>query len=195
MADMTLEETLCATAELTGTNMTPAGARLLAADLAKYPEAQVIGALRRCRMELRGRLTVEAIVMRLDDGRPTADEAWSIWPHTEGPSAILNNEIAESMETARFLLDEGDKVGARLAFRDAYNKRIQQGRDTGEPPQWFVSLGHNKQERHDVVLQAVKLGRISQDQAQAMLPAEYHPKVLEMIRREMRGSLVLENLS
>lgn len=108
-----------------------------------------------------------------------------MYPRDEDSSALLNNEISESMENARTLLNDGDKVGSRLAFRDAYNKRIQQARQVGELPQWFVSMGRDKVSRNDVILEAVKKGRISAERASMMLPTEYHERVLSFVRSEM----------
>ena len=72
MPSKALLQAIAVTAELTGTQLSEGAARVLAADVAPYPEKQVMGALVRCRKELRGRLTVADIIARLDDGRPGA---------------------------------------------------------------------------------------------------------------------------
>ena len=78
-----LLQALAVTAELTGTELSEPAARVMANDLAAYPVQQVLGALTRCRRELKGRLTVAAILERLDDGRPGPNEAWAMIPQDE----------------------------------------------------------------------------------------------------------------
>ena len=69
------------TAELaTQAKLSTAAAELLAQDLADLPREQVLAALRRCRRDGLKRLTVAAVISRLDDGRPAPDEAWTMLP-------------------------------------------------------------------------------------------------------------------
>lgn len=178
-------EALAVTAEVCDRPMSPAAAMVMADDLSKFNESHVLGALKRCRLELTGKLTTAAIIQRLDDGRPTADEAWAMYPHDEDSSAILNNEISESMQDARHLLEE-DRVAARMAFKDTYNKRIQESRQNGIAPVWFASLGIDRAARNDAILDGIAKGRLTREQGQAMLPQEFHPKVLELIRTAIR---------
>jgi hypothetical protein len=69
-ASSRLSEAVAVTLELTGTTLSEVAARMMADDLARYPEQQVMGALTRCRRELKGRLTIADVISRLDDGRP-----------------------------------------------------------------------------------------------------------------------------
>lgn len=50
----------------------------------------------------------------------------------------------------------GDVTGARMAFRDAYNRIIS----TASNPSWFVSSGFDAVRRVDVVQKAISLGRL-----------------------------------
>ena len=59
-------EAIAVTAELTGTQFTKAGARVFAQDLAAYPEPLVLAALRRCRREVKGKLSLQDVIGRLD---------------------------------------------------------------------------------------------------------------------------------
>lgn len=105
------------------------------------------------------------------DGRPTADEAWAIYPRNEADSAVINDEITTAIQSVQYLLDEGDTIAARMAFKDAYNRIIQQARDAGIKPRWFASLGHSEEGRTKALNEAVRLNRISKDYAQSLLPA------------------------
>jgi hypothetical protein len=148
---------LRATAELTGTQLSEVAASMLLEELSHYEAQQVAVALRRCLKEVRGRLTLADILQRIPDGRPGADEAYALLPWDEADSALLNTEIAEAMAIAKPLYDAGDKVGARLAFREAYNARVLEARELGAGPKWFPSFGTDAAGRHAVEAQAKRL--------------------------------------
>ena len=65
-----LLKAIAVTAELTDTDLSESAARVMAEDLAVFPENQVLGALVKCRRELKGRLRIGDVIDRLDDGRP-----------------------------------------------------------------------------------------------------------------------------
>lgn len=165
-----LIQAVAVTAELCGRTFTPAAAAVFVDDLARYPEAQVLGALRRCRREVRGLLTVQDVVSRLDDGRPGAEEAWAMIPQDEAGSTVWTEEMAAAFGVARHLLAEGDRIGARMAFRESYGRLVAQARDDGKPVRWSPSLGHDPGGREAVLQEAVRLGRLSIAHAVELLP-------------------------
>jgi hypothetical protein len=152
--------------------MSEAAAKVMCADLAAYPEEQIMAALTRCRKELQGKLTLQAIITRLGDGRPSSDEAWAMLPKDEATSAVLTQETLAAMNPAMQLYHEGDEVGARMAFRETYNREVQQSRDKGVPVCWIPSLGFDKRGRDSVIAEALELGRISFGQAKAIIGEE-----------------------
>src|ERR1043165_278765 len=117
-----LLKAIAVTAELTGTTMSEAAASVMAEDLTRYPENQVLVALTRCRRELRGRLTIADVIQRLDDGRPGPEEAWAMIPQDEAPSVVWTQEMASAFGIALPLMD--DPVAARMAFKEAYAKAV-----------------------------------------------------------------------
>lgn len=161
---------VAATAELCGRTLTQAAARIFVDDLSGFPEHQVLGALRRCRMEVRGALTVQDVVSRLDDGRPGPDEAWALVPKDEAGSTVWTDEVAAAYAAAAPLLDAGDKVGARFAFREAYTRAVTAARDKRQPARWWPSLGHDQASRESAINHAADLGRISIEYARAFAP-------------------------
>lgn len=170
-------EALAVTAELTRTDLTPAGARIFAADLAAYPEAQVLAALNRCRREVRSNLTPADVIGRLDDGRPTPEEAWAMVPRSEAETVVWTEEMAQAWAIAQ---DAGDRQSARMAFLAAYRRLVQHARDAGTPPRWTPSLGHDPRGREQALEHAVRLGRIPAQQAARIAPCEgINPAVLE----------------
>ena len=171
-----LYEAVAVTLELTGTSLSEVAARIMAEDLARYPEAQVMGALTRCRRELKGRLTIADVISRLDDGRPGVEEAWAMLPKDEQTTAVWTVEMSQASAVVHDLLDRGDEVAARMAFKEAYSKACQLARDRGEPVSWSATLGWDKGGRESVLKAAVVAGRLSREQISIYLPpAEAQP--------------------
>lgn len=169
MASERLIKAVAVTAELTGTQLSPAAARVMVEDLALYPEGQVLSALNRCRRELKGRLTIAEVMTRLEDGRPGPEEAWAMIPRDEASSAFWTSEMREAYAAAAPLIGEGDKM-ARMAFLERYRVLVQQARDARQPLQWEFTPGTDKNGRELVILDAAQKGRISVEAAHRMLP-------------------------
>lgn len=186
-----LLEALAVTLELTGTVVSEAAVRVMAKDLAIYPQAQVIGALNRCRKEVKGRLTVADVISRLEDGRPGPEEAWAMMPRDEGSTVVWTQEMATAWGVALPLLEEGDQVAARMAFTEQYRKLVQGARDRAEPARWTPSLGTDQGGRERALLDAAEKGRLTHDHVAGLLPyrEEQGAKVLALIkaRSQERG--------
>lgn len=115
------------------------------------------------------------------DGRIGADEAWALYPHDEYSSAVITDEMAEAMSSAQPLLNEGDKIGARMAFKEAYNRIVNRNKTSNLHPKWFASLGHDLNSREIAIKQAVTLGRLTNEQAIKLLPVTYHSKITQAV--------------
>lgn len=105
------------------------------------------------------------------DGRPTADEAWAIAIQLEDEHAtvVSNDEISQAWGAARDIMP--DRVGARMAFRQAYERLIADARANGRPVNWFASLGMDVQGREGPLQEAVRKGLLLQSHVQNLLPA------------------------
>ena len=163
-------DAIAVTAELTGTMLSEAASRVMADDLSRYPEQQVLVALTRCRRELRGRLTIAEVLSRLDDGRPDVEEAWAMVPKSEADTVVWTAEMSIAMRNAGELLAQGDSIGARMAFKETYLKLCQKARDSQTPVSWQVSQGWDSSGREGVLVEAVKLGRLPVTHAKQFLP-------------------------
>jgi hypothetical protein len=173
MASSRLIEAIAVTAELCGRTFTPAAAKLLADDLSTYDEQPVLRALSRCRKELKpGQFCLEAITSRIDDGRPGPEEAWAMLPHDEYKTVVWTDEMVAAWSVALPLIEEGEMVSARMAFKEAYTKAITEAREQRIPVKWSASLGHDKNGREAALLDAVEKGRLSAPQVKTLLP--YH---------------------
>ncbi|SDJ39373.1 hypothetical protein [Pseudomonas abietaniphila] len=158
---------ICATAETLGQTISPSAAQMMAEDLAEHTIEVIASALRSCRRELTGRLTLGAILQRIQaaDGRPGKDEAWSIAmaASDEFDTVVLTPEIRQAMSASGPILDAGDKVGARMAFLSAYERLVSSARAEGTPLKWEVSLGYDQARRVQAIESAVRSQLISQD--------------------------------
>ncbi len=169
MAKSDLLRALVVTAEVCGTELSAPAAEAMTRQLAEYPVLAVLGALKRCQREVTGRLSLAAIVQRIDDGHPGVEEAWALCPRSESSTVVWTDEIARAYGVAAPLLAQGDQVAGRLAFKEAYTQDVREARDAKRPPRWYASCGHDARERDAVLLQAVELGRLSADYAETLL--------------------------
>ena len=174
MPSIELIQAVAVTAELCGRTFSEGAARMFVADLTTYPEPAVLKALTRCRREVKGMLTIQDVVSRIDDGRLGVEEAWAMMPFSESQSVVWTEEMAQAFGIALPLLCEGEKVAARMAFKEAYLRLNGEARDAGKPVIWSPSLGHDKSGREPVLSEAVAKGRLTYEHAQEigyMLPA------------------------
>jgi len=156
-----LIKTLGVVAEVMGHELSPNAARMMIAELSQYNEPMVLAALRRCARECKYKLSLADIISRLDDGRPGAEEAWSMLPKQECDTVVWTNEMAVAYGVAAPLIELGDLVAARMAFKESYAKQLTQAQTDGVPVKWLTSLGHDPHGRAGPVRAAVVAGKIS----------------------------------
>jgi hypothetical protein len=168
-----LIDALCVTAEAMGNVITASTAMMMADDLADYSLPELGRALRACRREVKGRLSVADVIQRCqaEDGRLAKDEAWAegLESSDEYGTAVMTWEIQQAMAVAKVIMDEGDQVGARMAFMSAYERLVRESRQINRPVEWIVSLGFDKERRVTAVEKAVQLKRIPREKADLYL--------------------------
>lgn len=158
---------ICATAEAMGQTISASGAQLIAEDLSAHEPQVIIGALRACRREPAGRLSLGMVLKHIHaaDGRPGKDEAWSIAlsASDEYETVVLTTEIRQAMIASNPILEAGDKIGARMAFMSAYERLVSFARAEDQPAKWEVSLGFDPGRRVTAIETAVRAQLISHD--------------------------------
>lgn len=99
-----------------------------------------------------------------------ADEAWAIalGSRDEDETIVWTPEIAQAMGAAQPVLDMGDEVGARMAFKEAYARLV--ARSKGEPIKWQVSMGRNPERRRVALEQAKNAGLLTHERVTMLLP-------------------------
>lgn len=105
-----------------------------------------------------------------NDGRPGVEEAWAMVPQHETDTAVWTTEMAEAYGVASPLIAAGDRVGARMAFKEAYTRAVTIAKAAGRPAQWTLSLGSDLQHRRRTLRAAVEAGRITAATAEEACP-------------------------
>lgn len=126
-----------------------------------------------------------------DDGHPGPDEAWSIaiGARHEGATVVWTEQIAGAFFGAALpLLDEGDKIAARRAFIERYERDVAEARRAAVAARWYASLGGDAEQRRQAIEQAARLGRLTASQAAALLPAPLGPAVPNLVALESSAS-------
>src|SRR5690606_24275668 len=100
---------ICATAEAMGQTISAGGAQVIAEDLAAHEPQVIVGALRACRREPAGRLSLGMVLKHIHaaDGRPGKDEAWSIAlsASDEHETVVMTAEIRQAMTASNPILE------------------------------------------------------------------------------------------
>lgn len=164
---------IAGTAEAIGGQLTPTAAAVIAGDLRSYDMQDISQALAEVRRTARGRFSLSDVLRIIDarDGRPHSDEAWSIAlaGFDESATVVLTDEIRLAMGIARPVVDVGDMIGGRRTFLAAYDRLVSEARAAARPCAWSVSLGADPHGREHAVSGAVRLGRLTSEQADRTL--------------------------
>lgn len=127
-------------------------------------------------------LIAQIEAMAGDDGRPGAEEAWAIAlrGQDEAETIVWTEEAAQAWGVALPVLQSGDDVGARMAFREAYGRMVAEARSQRRAVQWSAALGHDPTRRADALRRAADLGRLPKGSADEFtaLPAPRSPVLL-----------------
>lgn len=106
------------------------------------------------------------------DGRLGAEEAWAgaLAARDEDETVVWTEEAAQAFATCRPVLLAGDEVGARMAFREAYNRLVQHARTNGMPCTWIVTQGRDPERRRVAISAAVESGILPKTELLSLPP-------------------------
>jgi hypothetical protein len=135
-------------------------------------------------------LLAQAQGFRGGDNRPGADEAWALALRCrdESDTVVWTAEIAQAFAICRAVLDAGDKIGARQAFKGAYERIVHTAREARRPVAWTVSLGWDVQRRDAELARAQAAGLLTDDVVEALLlpaPKETDPTPPDKARENL----------
>lgn len=170
----------------------PAVLQVFWAKLERYPLDMVLRAISRHVDVSEFAPTPAGLLKHLpaeSDGRPAADEAWAIALRSrdERDTVVWTQECAEAFSAALPVLEGGDEVGARMAFKAAYARVVERNRAAGAKPQWLMSLGHDPALREAAASDAVRTGRLSIAHVSAVVPALAAPDSTDDPRKAEEG--------
>ncbi len=178
-------------------SVTPALLSVWWAALQKYPLADIEAAFARhvadpdgCRFTPKpGDIVRHLEGSALDDGRPSADEAWGLLLRLirdERETGALTDEMREGWQACQPILDEGDEVGARRCFIAVYETHVRDARQRREPARWTPTLGTCPQLRAQRLAEAVNAGRLGRDHVAGLLPGPA-PASIEQVAGLLEG--------
>lgn len=107
-----------------------------------------------------------------NDGRPGPEEAWSMLPHDEATSTAWTQEMQEAWGSALPLIQDGDKISARMTFKEVYARLVEVARSHNVPVKWQMSFGHDKSGHQIALIDAVRKQRLGVNAAVALLPPD-----------------------
>lgn len=130
-----------------------------------------------------------------NDGRPGPEEAWAtaLRAENEFNTVVWTEEAAQAWAIAKPVLDNGDNIGARMAFKEAYQRLTDEARRARRAPAWSASLGFDLEQRAEALLQAHSVGRLpALDMLVLPAPEKSAESILEGegIPAEVRGKLL-----
>jgi hypothetical protein len=167
-----LIQMIATTYEVCGaTELSDAAQEIVVNALSSYPEESIFEALERCCKEVKGRLALADIIQRIRDEHPGPQEAWAI---VQG--ALENEDITvvwtEEISKAFFAVyNFDDKIAARKAFLESYEKELLDSRSKNKPVKWTVSAGSDPNQRERAVIEAAQKGRLLPEQARKIVPS------------------------
>lgn len=114
---------------------------------------------------------VQIIDERTGPQWPEANEAWAIALASmdEDASIVWCAEIAQARWAAMPIMQEGDEVGARMAFLESYRGLVERAKREHRHIEWIASPGHNAEGRA-ALQQAVDRGQIEHSRVERYLP-------------------------
>lgn len=99
----------------------------------------------------------------------------------EDDSVVWCDEERAAYSACRSLLLDGDQIGARMAFKERYQKELAEARSQMRPAQWTMSVGYDIDHRLVTLATAVQERRVSLDGALNFVPGERRDDFARML--------------
>ena len=113
-----------------------------------------------------------------------SEEAWTIAVNAfdENNTVVITQEMFDAKVAAQPVWDLGDEIGARMAFKEVYNRKLM----TAGPVKWFVSAGIDKTQTAHVVKEAIAMGRLPKGAETKYLQIEATTTSNELIEQALQ---------
>lgn len=120
--------------------------------------------------------TAAQLIQLIPDGHPSAQESFAMLPRDEYASVIWSDEMRFAYGVCEPLIREGNLSGAFFAYKEEYERLVNEARMNRKKPKWSPSFGDDKHGRITAVVHAVEKKRISLEYACAIYPElEFNP--------------------
>lgn len=143
--------------------------------LEDLPISAVLAGLDQCLRTETGR-PVPGKIRQIIDGQLeslwlSADCAWSqaLVSQDEFMTVVWTEEAATAFADAKPLLDSGDKIGARMAFKATYERMVRNAVARRNLPKAKISFGWSKAHRKEALERAVSEGLLERERATYLL--------------------------
>ena len=90
----------------------------------------------------------------------------------EDDSVVWSDEERIAYSACRSLLLDNDQIGARMAFKERYEREVSEARSQGRPVRWTMSAGFDVEHRLATLATAVQRKRMTLDSALNFVPGE-----------------------
>jgi len=109
-----------------------------------------------------------------NDGRPGAEEAWAmvVRAFDESETIVWTQEMALARQIAQPIMDMGDEVGARMAFKESYSRLIESARKERKPAEWSASIGLDVNKRQSALMDAEMRGLLPVGESLRLAPPQ-----------------------
>ena len=187
---MTIDQALTLAFQFVNQPMADLAIKEMADDLAQYPVADVLTALKRCRSELRS-IKFGDIIDRIPGGHPGPEEAWATIASAmrdESRSLIWSDEMREAYGLANSVGD--DPIQARMFFKEMYVKAVSDARAQQRKPNWSVSKGSDKADQERVITEGLRHGKLTAEYAQRLLPHHDDPQLAALLIEQLAPRLL-----
>ena len=124
---------------------------------------------------------IELLTAGYNDGRPGAEEAWAMFPKDEADSAMVTTEMSEAWGAASPLWRDGERVGARMAFKERYQRIVESNRANGVDVAWMPTLGTDMSGREYAIQDGISRKLLAPKFALDVLPPENAERVLSAV--------------
>lgn len=118
------------------------------------------------------------------------NEAWAGVPKLESDCGVLNQVTAAALAVVQDMIDDGDMIGARVAFIKAYEARVEKAKVDPDPAQRapisWVSGGNHPQRDQDAYGERQMV--LEHAQAAGLLPAPPRAALPEPVRIATPGA-------
>lgn len=195
-----INDELTILAEAFGEQLTAERQEIYCAGLADIRRDHLQTSFRRARYELKWfpklaelRELAGALPEARSDGRPGPEEAWAKMPkgeRMEDDSIVWCEEERIAYGACRTLLLDGDLIGARMAFKERYERELLEARALGKPVCWTMSAGYDMGHRLSTLATAVQDNRLSLNSALHFVPEERRTEFAHMLPAHRSGGLL-----